>query len=196
MAVPTSRQCYKGETKRCWLEVLGGQDAISKAGLQGDEAWCWGPASPLVLQHGSGGGRLSAVPAARCAVPVSLLSWRAAGSGLSGPGGRSRERQLLPQQPPSPSRASEGAFLKGAQANPLHMKGFRPGGLVWERVLQMCLIPHFEENLKPDSLSRSLMLFPDPVSSFPPLTPTHPEENRSSLCNLIHQIKHSSLLQL
>lgn len=60
------------------------------------------------------------------AVPVSLPSWRAAGSGLSGPGGRSRERQLLPQQPPSPSRASEGAFLKGAQANPLHMKGFRP----------------------------------------------------------------------
>lgn len=30
------------------------------------------------------------------------------------------------------------------------------------------------------------MLFPDPVSSFPPLTPTILEENRL-LCNLIHQ---------
>ena len=105
VAVPTSRQCYKGETKRCWLEVLGGQDAISKAGLQGDEGMVLGPcqspgAGPLPVPWCCSTGLGVAAAYLQCqlpgAVPVSLPTWRAAGSGLSGPGGRSHERQLLP----------------------------------------------------------------------------------------------------
>lgn len=74
-------------------------------------AWCWA----LQQQHP----RVWEVAAAhlQCrlpgAVPVSLPSQHTAGSRLSGPGGQSRARPLLPQQRPSPSRASEGAFLKG-----------------------------------------------------------------------------------
>lgn len=139
VVVPTSRQCYKGETKTCWLEVLSRQDAISRPGLQGDEGMVLGPAA--AAPTGLGGGRCPfTVPAARgCASepPKPARCWQ-------------RPVRTWRPEPceatPAPAATlslqgfRRGFPQRGAQAYPLHMKGFRAAArLVWERVLQMYL---------------------------------------------------------
>ena len=67
--VPTSRQCCKGKTKRCWLELLTGRMQSANLVCRLMRARCWALASPRCCSRSTHGSGRRALPIYSAACP-------------------------------------------------------------------------------------------------------------------------------